>query len=95
MEKHLVRLQLEDFRQFCAGLDVKSIVAAADRHGRAPGYEKELYALAIMSAARTGAFGDDAGSTQEAISALWDRGYRSGFNTDSFNTVFEEYFSCW
>ena len=56
---------------------------------------KVLYALAIIRAAKNGAFGDDNKTTQTAISALWERGYLSGFNTDSFNVVFEEYFRCW
>ncbi len=60
-----------------------------------PWVRKELYALAIISAAKTGAFGEDKDDKQLAISALWDRGYRCGFNPDSFNIVFAEYFRCW
>ena len=95
MDKQLMRRQLEDFEKFCGTVDVKGIVGSADRRERTPGYEKERYALAIMRAANTGAFGDDIDDTLIAISALWDRGYRCGFNPDSFSTVFEEYFRCW
>jgi hypothetical protein len=74
---------------------MNNTINAADHRTHVPDDDKELYALAIIRAARNGAFGDDNKTTQTAISALWERGYLSGFNTDSFNVVFEEYFRCW
>jgi len=95
MDKLLMRQQLEDFMQFCETVDVKRTIKAAGHATHAPDEDKELYALAIIRAAKNGAFGDDNDATQTAISAFWERGYRSGFNTESFNVVFEEYFRCW
>jgi len=95
MDKRLMRQQLDDFTQFCNTVDVERAISAAGHPAHAPGDDKELYALAIIRAVQNGAFGDDNKTTQIAISALWDRGYRSGFNTDSFNVVFEKYFRCW
>jgi hypothetical protein len=95
MDKSIIRHQLEDFKLFCDSVDIKGIVAVADEHGNAEGYEKELYAIAIMRAVQNGVFGSDNSATQTAISALWERGYRSGFNPDSYNAVFEKYFRCW
>ena len=90
-----MRQQLEDFMQFCNAVDVKHAINADGHATHAADDDKELYALAIIRAAKNGAFGDDNNATQIAISALWERGYRSGFNTESFNVVFEEYFRCW
>lgn len=95
MDRRMIGQQLEDFNQFCAGVDIRSIVAMAEQCGEVPGYDKELYAIAILRAAHNGTFGNDCNSTQRAISALWERGYRCGFNPESFSAVFEEYFSCW
>ena len=95
MDKLLMRQQLEDFMQFCETVDVKRTIKAAGHATHAPDEDKEQYALAIIRAAKNGAFGDDNNATQTAISAFWERGYRSGFNTESFNVVFEEYFRCW
>ena len=94
MDQRFVRQRLEDFMRFCDSVEIGR-GAAGDRRSRAPGYAKERYALAILRAANTGAFGDDAELTRTAISAIWDRGYRSGFNPDSFKTEFEQYFRCW
>jgi len=95
MDKCLIRQQLVDFTQFCNTVDVERLINAAGHPTHAPDDDKERYALAIIRAAKNGAFGDDNDATQTAISALWERGYRSGFNTESFNVVFEEYFRCW
>jgi len=95
MDNCIMQQQLEDFVQFCNTIDGKRTIKAAGHPTRAPDDDKEQYALAIIRAAKHGDFGDDNKTTQTAISALWERGYRSGFNTDSFNVVFEEYFRCW
>ena len=95
MDQRFVRQRLEDFMRFCDSVEIGCGAAASNRGSRAPGYDKERYALAILRAAKTGAFGDDAELTRTAISAIWDRGYRSGFNPDSFKTEFEQYFRCW
>ncbi len=89
------RRELEDFNRFCATFDVKEVIAAADEHGDAIGYEKEVYALAILRAVHNGDFGQEELVTQAAISALWERGYRKGFNIDSFNEAFQEFFVHW
>ena len=89
------RRGLEDFNRFCATFDVKKVIAAAEEHGDAVGYEKEVYALAILRAVHNGDFGRDKEVSQAAISALWERGYRKGFNLDSFNEVFQELFVHW
>jgi len=90
-----VREGLEDFDRFCQSLDVKEVIAAADKSGNARGFEKEVYALAILRALRNGDFGRDQQSTQAAVSKLWERGYLEGFSRDSFNEVFEEFFVYW
>ena len=95
MEKRLVGQQLEDFTQFCSSIEVGRTSASADRWIHAPEDAKEQYALAIIRAAKNGAFGNDNETMQAAITALWERGYLSGFNAQSFNVVFEEYFRCW
>jgi hypothetical protein len=95
MDKCLMRQQLEDFTQFCDTINPKRTINAAGHPTHVPDDDKVLYAMAIIRAAKNGAFGDDNKTTQTAISALWERGYLSGFNTDSFNVVFEEYFRYW
>jgi hypothetical protein len=90
-----VREGLEDFNRFCSSVDVRAVIAAADESGTAQGYEKELYALAILRALRNGDFGEDGHFNQTAVSAIWECGHLNGFNRDSFNAVFEEFFVCW
>ena len=87
--------RLEEFRHFCSSLDVSAIIAAADRFGHADGFEKEVYAIAILRAVQNGDFGSDRDLVQEAVSALWERGCCSGFNVHSFNAVFQEFFNRW
>lgn len=81
---------IDDFSQFCVMVDVTTVIAAADDEGNAPGYDKELYAIAIVRAVQHGSLGSDWYQAQSAVSRLWQRGYRSGFNRDSFNTVLQE-----
>ena len=92
MTQNFIREQLEDFRAFSASVNIKAIIAAADGEGKVQGCEKELYALAILRALERGDFGRSLPVVQSAVSALWERGYRSGFTQQSFNTVIEEYF---
>lgn len=80
----------EDFSEFCAMVDVKAVVAVADAEGNAQGYDKELYAIAIVRAVHDGMLGTDWYEAQAAVSRVWERGYRSGFSTDSFNSALEE-----
>ena len=87
--------KLEDFSHFCSALDINAVIAAADAQGRVNGREKELYAIAILRAVENGDFGTDRAMIHKAISTLWDRGCREGFNRRSFNAVFEQYFSHW
>lgn len=94
-QRHSREQQLRDFGHFCTGLDIHEIIAEADAGGRVRGREKELYAIAILRAIEHGDFGRDRYRIQEAISKFWERGYRDGFNAQSFNAVFEEFFSCW
>ena len=86
---------VEDFNNFCESFDVKAVIAAADKKGRARGFEKEVYALAILRALHNGDFGEDPHATQNAISSLWTRGHRDGFNAHTFKEAFQEYFVCW
>ena len=86
---------VEDFNKFCESFDVKAVIAAADKKGRARGFEKEVYALAILRALHNGDFGEDPHATQNAISSLWTRGHRDGFNAHTFKEAFQEYFVCW
>jgi hypothetical protein len=85
----------EDFNRFCKSFDVRAVIAAADAKGRAEGYEKEVYALAILRAVHNGDFGEDRQATQKAISALWRNGYCKGFNAKTFNEVFQDLFVYW
>ena len=87
--------KLEDFNQFCKTFDIRTVIAAADQRSLVPGYEKELYAIAILRAVQHGDFGSDPDRTAEAVSALWERGNRCGFNVDSYNAEFENYFRYW
>lgn len=87
--------KLEDFSQFCRTFDIRAVIAAADEHGLVPGYEKELYAIAILRAVQHGDFGSDPELTAEAVSALWERGYSCGFNANSYNAEFENFFKRW
>jgi hypothetical protein len=90
------RLQrFEEFSYFCNSLDISAIIAAADKWGHADGYEKEVYAIAILRAVQNGDFGSDRDLVQDAVSALWEQGCRSGFNVQSFNAVFQEFFNRW
>ena len=86
---------LDDFNRFCESFDVRSVIATAERMGETRGQEKEVYALAILRALHNGDFGSDNRVIQAAVHALWERGYRCGFNSDSFNAVFDEYFNQW
>lgn len=87
MDKRLMLQQMDDFTQFCSSIEVWRADAAEDA--------KALYALAIIRAARNGTFGHDNETMQAAITALWERGHHSGFNKQSFQVVFEEYFHYW
>ena len=86
---------VEDFSKFCESFDVRAVIAASDGTGRAHGFEKEIYALAIQRALHHGELGEDCDAIQIAISSIWERGYRYGFNADTFNEAFQEYFACW
>jgi hypothetical protein len=94
-KRHSKEHQLRDFGHFCTGLNIHEIIAEADANGRVKGREKELYAIAILRAIEHGDFGRDTQRIQEAITSFWERGYRDGFNVQSFNAVFEEFFSAW
>ena len=85
----------EDFHRFCKSFDVRDVIAAADEQGRADGFEKEVYALAILRAVHNGDFGEDREATQKAISTLWQSGCCKGFNAATFNEVFQELFIYW
>jgi hypothetical protein len=86
---------IEDFSGFCAMVDVKAVVAAADAEGNARGYDKELYAIAIVRAVEDGMLGADWYEAQAAVSWVWERGHRSGFNSDSFNSALKELADSW
>ena len=90
MDSKNIQPWIEDFSQFCKMVDVKVVIAATDDQGNANGYDKELYAIAIVRAVKHGSLGSDWYQAQSAVSRLWQRGYRSGFNRDSFNTVLQE-----
>jgi hypothetical protein len=90
MDAKNIQPWIEDFSQFCKMVDVKVVIAAADDQGNANGYDKELYAIAIVRAVKHGSLGSDWYQAQAAVSRLWERGCLSGFNTDSFNTVLKE-----
>ena len=81
---------IEDFSGFCAMVDVKAVVAAADAQGNAHGYDKELYAIAIVRAVQDGMLGADWYEAQAAVSRVWERGYRNGFNSEAFNNALKE-----
>ena len=87
--------RLDDFSQFCNSLNVRTVLAAANEQGQAEGFEKEVYALAILRAVKNGDFGEDQEATLMAISTIWEQGYRKGFNEQSFNEVFRELFVYW
>jgi hypothetical protein len=86
---------LDDFHQFCKSLNVRTVIAAANEQGQLEGFEKEVYALAILRAVKNGDFGEDHEATLMAITKIWEQGYRKGFNEESFNEVFQELFVCW
>ena len=86
---------LRNFAQFCSRVDIREVIAAADDNGNAAGYEKELYALAIIRAAQSGAFGQENHALQGAVSGLWERGYRFGFSRETFNAGFLEFYNPW
>ena len=86
---------LEDFNRFCHSFHVRAVIAAADEQGRADGFEKEVYALAIMRAVHNGDLGEDRDATSKAISILWHDGYRKGFSAETFNEMFQELFVYW
>lgn len=86
---------LADFGEFFSEVNITQVIAAADEHGNVQGYEKEIYALAIIRAVSKGDFGTNPKVKIAAISALWERGYRTGFSMESFNAVFEDYFCGW
>ncbi len=80
------QLWINDFSEFCKTVEVKSVVAAADEEGNAPGQDKQLYAIAIVRALHYGELGSDWYEAQSAVSMLWERGNSSGFNTENFNS---------
>ena len=86
---------LEDFNRFCHSFDVRAVIAAADEQGLAEGFEKEVYALAILRAVHNGDLGNDRDTTVKAISSLWYDGYRKGFSAETFNEMFQELFVYW
>ena len=86
---------LRDFARYCSSVDIREVIAAADEDGNADGYEKELYALAIIRAAQSGAFGRKSNALQAAVADLWERGHRFGFSRETFNTGFEKLFDPW
>jgi hypothetical protein len=90
MSVNNIQQWIEDFSEFCAKVDVKAVVAGADAEGNSRGYDKELYAIAIVRAVHEGTLGADWCEAQAAVSRVWERGYRSGFNTDSFNIALQE-----
>ena len=63
--------KLEDFNQFCKTFDIRTVISAADQRGLVPGYEKKLYAIAILRAVQHGDFGSNPDLKTEAVSALW------------------------
>lgn len=81
---------VEDFYQFCQSFDVRAVITADDNDG----FEKEVYALAILRALHNGDFGADRDTTKRAIYSIWTRGYRYGFNADTFKEAFQEHFVC-
>jgi hypothetical protein len=90
MSANKIQPWIEDFSEFCAMVDVKAVVAAADAKGNARGYDKELYAIAIVRAVHDGMLGADWYEAQAAVSMVWERGHRNGFNRDSFNSALKE-----
>ncbi len=86
---------LDDFSRFCHSFDVHQVIAVAEKNGGTLGQEKEVYALAILRALHNGDFGSDTRIARAAVSALWERGNQCGFSADSFNDVFDEFFSHW
>ena len=86
---------LNDFHEFCNSLNVRTVIAAANEQGLPEGFEKEVYALAILRAVKNGDFGEDHEATLMAISTIWEQGYRKGFNEESFNEAFQKLFVCW
>jgi hypothetical protein len=95
MDMREMHRSLDDFSRFCQSFDVRKVIAAAEEKGGTRGQEKEVYALAILRALHNGDFGSDNRVAQAAVSELWERGNQCGFNSDSFNAVFEEFFSHW
>ena len=95
MDKRLMLQQMDDFTQFCSSIEAWRADASTACRAHAPEDAKALYALAIIRAARNGTFGNDNETMQAAITALWERGHHSGFNKQSFQVVFEEYFHYW
>jgi len=86
---------LRDFARYCSSVNIREVIAAADEYGNADGYDKERYALAIIRAAQSGAFGRENTALQAAVADLWERGYRYGFSRETFNTGFEQLFDPW
>jgi hypothetical protein len=87
MKTDQVQRWIEDFSVYCVSVDLKQVVAAADEEGNAPGWEKQLYAVAIVRALHQGILGNDWLQAQSAVARLWQRGRERGFNTDNFNDV--------
>ena len=87
--------QLKDFVEFCSALDIKEVVGAADEFGNAEGYDKEIFALAILRALDNGDFGDDPMQVQVAVADFWRRGHVEGFSMATFNRVFIDHFAHW
>jgi hypothetical protein len=95
MSANMPQHSLGNFALFCSTVDIREVIAAADEDGNALGYEKELYALAIIRAAQSGAFGRENHGLQCAVSGLWERGYRFGFSRETFNAGFLEFCNPW
>lgn len=95
MDQITVSRELVDFERFCYSFDVKAVIASADTEGNTPDHQQAVYALAILRALFNGHFGEDRRVQQAAVSALWERGYSKGFNAESFNEVFDEFFVYW
>jgi hypothetical protein len=85
MDTESIGKWIEDFKRYSKTVDIKAVIAAADEQGNAPGWEKQIYSIAIVRALHQGELGNDYRRVQEAVATLWERGHVLGFSTDSFN----------
>lgn len=76
---------IEDFKRYAKTVDIRTVIAAADEQGKAPGWEKQIYSIAIVRALHQGELGTDYGQVQKAVATLWEHGHTRGFSTESFN----------